>query len=317
MAEKNTDQIRNLFNRVVLAGKLAELKEVKEGITKKGVPYISIKGAIQSSPDDPVYTHSFSFFAQSKNNKGEDVRAFKDAKKFASTAVPMTKDPDNPTLISFTGSVEPMDYVAADGNFRESFQFNMSRIDNFEDYKAQIDLEGFILALAPETRGEEERPTGRERLRIFSRTFSGEVLDIKHIIIPKDIVGPFKANKYNKGVTSTFFINLLKNNNEPVKEAGGIGTQRTTSGNSWLEWVLVGASPVAKGDKALTVDVVKAALNEWEVHKQQIKDAGYLGKRDKAETGGIGATRQNTFDTSKTEETFTPVDDLPDEEFPF
>lgn len=315
MAEKNTDQIRNLYNRVVLSGKLAELKEVKEGLTKKGIPYISIKGVIQSSPDDPVYTNSFSFFAQAKNNKGEDVRAYNDAKKFVKDAVSMTKNPDNPTMVSLTGSLVPMNYVGADGNFHESFQFNMSRIDNFEEYKAQIDIEGFILALGPETRGEEERPTGRERLRIFSRTFSGEILDIKHIYIPKDIVGPFKANKYTKGTTATFFINLLKNSSEPPKEAGGIGTQRTTSGNSWLEWVLVGASPIAKGDKSISLDVVKAAMNEWEVSKQQIKDTGYLGKKDKSTSdNGLGTTRATSV--TKDPETFEIVD-LPDEEFPF
>ena len=44
--EKNTDQIRQLVNKVHLAGALAEL-EVKEGQTQTGVPYLSLNGAIQ------------------------------------------------------------------------------------------------------------------------------------------------------------------------------------------------------------------------------------------------------------------------------
>lgn len=311
-----TDQIRNLLNKVTLSGKLAELKEVRRGNTQKGIPYISIKGAIQFSPNDPVYTTNFSFFAQSVNAKGEPNKNYELANKFAQTAQPMTKNPENPTLVSFTGAIEPMNYVGADESFHESFVYNMSRISDFEDYKGQIDIEGFILSINPETKGEEEKPTGRAKMRLFSRTYSGNVVDLKNIFIPNELVPLCKTHKYVQGATAVFFIDLMKNSAEPSATVGGIGTQRTTSGKNWVEMVMTGAQPVIKGDKALSLEVVKAAMNEWAAHNEEIKAEGYKGNKNSSTNSGVGLGVGRNSGEVNNVPTFGVVD-IPDEDFPF
>ena len=70
MAKENTtDQIRQVRNRVHLAGRVAELT-VTEGDTKKGIPYISLEGVIQCGYD-AVYDVHFKTFSQAKKANGE------------------------------------------------------------------------------------------------------------------------------------------------------------------------------------------------------------------------------------------------------
>ena len=77
--EKNTEQIRQLVNKVHLAGALAEL-EVREGQTQTGVPYLSLNGAIQCG-ESAVSTVRCRSFIKSKKSDGTDSKNYENAKK--------------------------------------------------------------------------------------------------------------------------------------------------------------------------------------------------------------------------------------------
>ena len=310
--EKNTEQIRQLVNKVHLAGALAEL-EVKEGQDQNGVPYISLSGAIQCG-ESAVSTVRFRGSIKSKKNDGTDSKNYENAKKWASKAIPMTKDKEKCTFVDMIGSLTDNPYVSRDGTLVEAVQYRMQLFGKFTAYAAELDLEGFVHSIVDETRGEEGNPTGRKKMRLITRDFFGNTIDLKNIIVPNELVEPLEENGYEKGCTATFFVNLIPTQKEAPVKKGGIGAQRTTEGRNYLEMVLVGADPVIDPDdeKALDTKLIKNAMTERKSNLDKIKEKGYLGSSDSSSSTsesrtGIGGKKSS----NKVE----AVDD--DDEFPF
>ena len=146
MPNTNTDQIRQLENQVHLAGYLAELSEMRTGTTTNGVPYMSFSGAIQCG-EDAVYTVPFRTFVKSKKSDGSDSKNFAKVQDWYAQAVPKTKDPENPTMVSCFGSITDNPYVNSQGKLVEATQFNIQSFNPFKDFQCDIDLEGFLLCL--------------------------------------------------------------------------------------------------------------------------------------------------------------------------
>ena len=65
-----SDKVRQMTNRVILAGKVAEL-EVRKGTTEKKVPYVSVKGTIQFG-EHKAMARNFEKFAQEYSIKEDD-----------------------------------------------------------------------------------------------------------------------------------------------------------------------------------------------------------------------------------------------------
>ena len=138
----NTDQIRQLTNKVHLAGALAEL-EKKTGTDKNGTAYISLQGAVQCG-ETPVHTIRFRAYVPAKKSDGTDSKNYPKVVEWANKAVPMTKSKDNCTFVDMVGSLTDNPYVASDGTLVESYQYNITLFSNFTDYAAEIDVEGFV-----------------------------------------------------------------------------------------------------------------------------------------------------------------------------
>lgn len=311
----NTDQIRQLTNRVHLAGALAEL-EVKTGNDKNGTAYVSLQGAVQCG-ETPVHTVRFRSYVPSKKSDGTDSKNYPKVVEWANKAVPMTKNKDNCTFVDMVGSITDNPYVASDGTLVESYQYNITLFNNFTDYAAEIDVEGFVHSIVDETKGEEGNATGRKRMRLITRDFFGNTMDLKNIIVPKDLVEALEDNDYEKGCTATFFINLIPNQKEVVVKKGGIGAQRTTEGRSYLENILVGADPVVdpESENALDAKVIKNAMNERKTRLDEIKDKGYQGGTSNKTAITTTASRNGIGNTKSGASKVEAVDD--DEEFPF
>ena len=312
----NTDQIRQLDNRVHLAGALAELSDINEGNTTAGIPYISFNGAIQCGTD-AVYTVRFRTFVKSKKNDGTDSKNYAKIKEWAKNAVPMTKNKDNPTMVDMVGSLTDNPYINASGTLVEGTQYSMQLFGDFKDYAAEIDLEGFIHSVVDETKGaDSDETTGRQRMRLISRDIFRNTLDIKNIIVPKELVRPLRDNDYDRGRTAKFFITLMPNEAPAPVKTGGIGTQRT-SGANYLEWVMTGADPVISvdSDKALDSKLIKDAMTERKSHLDEIKDAGYQGgsSSTKSSSSSVSSPRNGIGTASSMAS--SPVSE--DEDFPF
>lgn len=313
----NTDQIRQLDNRVHLAGALAELSDINQGNTSAGIPYISFNGAIQCGPD-AVYTVRFRTFVKSKKNDGTDSKNYAKLKEWAKNAVPMTKNKDNPTMVDMVGSLTDNPYVGVNGTLIEGTQYSMQLFSDFKDYAAEIDLEGFIHSVVDETKGvDSDETTGRQRMRLISRDIFHNTLDIKNIIVPKELVRPLRDNDYDPGRTAKFFITLMPNAIPAPAKSGGIGTQRT-SGANYLEWVMTGADPVISvdSDKALDSKLIKNAMSERKSHLDEVKDAGYQGGSSSGSSSSNSSTSssRNGIGTASSMAS-SPVSE--DEDFPF
>ena len=310
----NTDQIRQLDNRVHLAGALAELSDITEGNTTAGVPYISFNGAVQCGTD-AVYTVRFRSFVKSKKSDGTDSKNYAKIKEWAKNAIPMTKNKDNPTMVDMIGSLTDNPYVNSSGTLVEGTQFNMQLFGDFKDYAAEIDLEGFIHSVNDETKGvDSDETTGRQRMRLITRDIFRNTLDIKNIVIPKELVRPLRDNDYERGRTAKFFITLMPNEAPAPAKSGGIGTQRTTGAN-YLEWVMTGADPVisAESDKALDSKLIKDAMTERKSHLDEIKEAGYQG--GSSSNNSSSSSSRSGVGTPSSMSTASPVTE--DEDFPF
>ena len=310
----NTDQIRQLENRVHLAGILAELSDIVEGTTSNGIPYISFNGAVQCGPE-AVYTVRFRSFVKSKKNDGTDSKNYAKIKEWVKTAVPLTKNTNNPTRVDMVGSLTDNPYVNASGTLVEGTQYSIQLFGDFKDYAAEIDLEGFIHSVVDETKGSDSsETTGRKRMRLITRDIFRNTLDIKNIIVPKELVRPLRDNDYDDGRTAKFFITLMPNESPAPAKSGGIGTQRT-SGTNYLEWVMTGADPVISidSDKSLDVKLIKAAMTERKSRLDEIKAAGYQG--GSSSNGSSSASSRNGIGTSSSMANSSPITE--DEEFPF
>lgn len=323
----NTDQIRQLENKVHLAGVLAELSEINEGTTSTGIPYISFSGAVQCGPS-AVETVRFRSFVKSKKSDGTDSKNFIKVKEWVKTAVPMTKDKEKATKVDMVGSLTDNPYVNNAGTLVEATQYNVQLFGEFKEYAAEIDLEGFIHSIVDETKGaDSDELTGRQRLRLISRDIFRNTLDIKNIIIPKDLVRPLRDEGYERGSTTTFYVTLTPNAAPAPAKKGGIGVQRsTTTGNSYLEWVMTGASEVIPSDdeKALSSKLIKDAMTERKTRLDEIKEAGYQGGSTSssssapaahAASAASAASRNSVSGKSNSEVTMTPI--VEDDDFPF
>ena len=228
----------------------------------------------------------------------------------------MTKDKEKCTFVDMIGSLTDNPYVSRDGTLVEAVQYSTQLISKFDNYAAELDIEGFVHSIVDETRGEEGNPTGRKRMRLITRDIFSNTIDLKNIIIPNELVEPLEENGYEKGCTATFFINLIPTQKEATVKKGGIGAQRTTEGKNYLEMVLVGADPVIDSDdeKALDGKLIKNAMTERKTRLDEIKEKGYQGSSDGSSSSSASESRTGVG-SKKSSNKVEAVDD--DDEFPF
>lgn len=325
----NSDQIRTLQNVVVLEGALAELDKPTEGVTKDGINYVSIHGVVQCG-DSGVYCKPFRGFFKEKKVNGEDSKVYKDVLEWLKTATPMTQDAENPTMVRLVGSLTDNIYVNREGKLVETNEVSVQFINEFKEFSASLQLEGYIKDIKPEVKGkdEDEHETGRYRLHFYSRDFYGSTIEIKNIIVPKEAYGDIQAIGYDEGVTAKLNMEWQpsKDGNEaPKKKSGGFGKQvdlATTSGNTYLELILVGGSDPYEEDSkdALSQKAIRILISNRTAKLKEVEAAGYLGNKSGsgASVGGFSAPKNSFGGKAKTTTgSFAPVEEDSDDEIPF
>lgn len=307
MPNNSTDQMRRLANNVALAGPIAELT-YEEGKTKKdSIPYISAKGVIQCG-EDAVHQVRFSMFSKAKKTDGTDTKNYEDIRKWCKECVPMVKSKEGCTWAELGGSLSMNDYIGKDGKLHENYQYSMSFIKPFQDYRAEMTIEGIIQAMSDEVRGDDEVPTGRRRVRIIGADFFGNAIDMKSAIVEADLVEGMESAGYEPGALAEYYLYLVPHVTSTPKPSGGWGQQRSTDGRSYLEYCLRGAGPVIDEDsnQYIAPATFKALMAERKSHLKEIEDAGYLGGQ-KSESGAGGKTGFGT------QRKAVPVEDFGDD----
>lgn len=290
-----SDKVRQMTNKILMTGKIAEF-ELKEGTTKAGVPYISIKGAVQfGSEKEKTLTRRFEKFAQ-EYSVNKESGAKKENKAYA-TLLKWAKGVNSIASSSYEEATEVKlqcsfannDYVDREEKLIESTRFEMAFVNDVDgDYGATADIEGYIQAIAPEVRNEAE--TGRLRVTVLTNDFFGNVIPVKNIIVDEDLREAFEDN-YEVGQTAKLYVDFkVRKTAEKPKATGGIGVQRQTEGGSYLEMILTGADPALDEDdeKAFSKEAVKIGLAARKEALDKLVEAGYQGN-----SGGSSTTNRN------------------------
>lgn len=306
-----SDKVRQMTNKVVLAGKVAEL-EVRKGVTEKKVPYISVKGAIQFG-EHKAMTRNFEKFVQEYSIKEDGShkknKAYPKVVEWADNAVSIAKSSyEAATEVSIQGTFATNDYINKENKLVEALKVDAAFFNEVgDDYKATADIEGYIQTITPETKGEDQTETGRLRVTILTNDFFGNIIPVKNIIVPAELRDDFEDG-YEVGQTAKVFIDFVLHEGEAKpKKSGGIGVQRTTDGASYVEMILTGADSAIDEDdeNAYSKEAVKIGLAERETSLKTIKDNGYQGNSGSSNRNSIGGA------------TTKPKTQVTEEELPF
>lgn len=308
----DSDKLRDLRNRVVISGTLAEL-EVKEGENKNGVPYISLKGAIRFG-ETGTETKKFRTYVQAQKSDGNENKQYASIKEWADNAVSEATNKDLATMVTITGSLEANDYVASTGELAEGVEINAKFFNDYqqkedsEDGPAIVDLEGYIKAISDEVKNDVE--TGRKRVTMISTDFFRNAVVVKNIIVPKELADGF-TDMFEVGDTALLFLSyeLHKGEKKEVK-SGGLGKQRVTEGRDYLELVVVGAPPAEEQGEPIEKKIVKILMEERAQKLEELKEQGYQGTT-------TTNTPNNTKTTSKKTTKKVTEEDIDDDDIPF
>ncbi len=307
-----SDKVRQMTNRVILSGKVAEL-EVRKGVTEKKVPYISVKGTVQFG-EHKAQARSFEKFAQEysikedgshKENKNyPKIVAWADnAKSIASC-----KAEETPTEVTIQGSFATNDYVNRENKLVEGLKIDVAFFNDFDgEYKGTADIEGYIQSIVPEIKGEEKEETGRLRVTVLTNDFFGNIIPVKNIVVPAELKEAFE-DAYEVGQTAKLFVDFVLHEGEAKpKKSGGIGVQRVTEGASYVEMILTGADPAVDEDdeNAYSKEAIKIGLSERKAALKELEEKGYQGGTGKS------ISSASTSGSSK------PKTQVADEDIPF
>ncbi len=306
-----SDKVRQMTNKVVLTGKVAEL-EVKDGTTKKNVPYISVRGTIQFG-EHKAMTRKFRKMVMEYSIKDDGThkenKNYPNVVEWAENAKSIAKSSyDDATEVSIQGSFITNDYVNREDKLIESLKIDAAFFNNVDgEYKATADVEGYIQSIVPETKGEDQEETGRLRVTILTNDFFGNIIPVKNIIVPAELKDAFEEG-YEVGQTAKVFIDfILHEGEEKPKKSGGIGIQRVTTGASYVEMILTGAeTPLDEDDEnAFSREAVRIGLSERKAALDALKEKGYQG-------GDSGKSISSSAPT-----TYKPKTSVSDADIPF
>lgn len=277
-----SDKIKQTVNNVVLTGKVAEI-EKKEGKTKAGIPYISVKGVIQFGGSKAESRH-FEKFCQEyseKDGKKKENKAYPKVVEWANRVKSVVDSSyEEATEVSVSGSFANNDYVNSEEKLIEALKIDAAFFNDVDgNYKGTADIEGYIQSITPETKGEDKDETGRLRVTILTTDFFGNIIPIKNIIVPTELREGFEDG-YEVGQTAKVYVDFTLNKAEPKpKKKGGLGVQRETEGKSYVEMILTGADPAIDEDEdgALSKEAVRIALSERKATLKELEEKGYQG----------------------------------------
>lgn len=270
---KMTDRIRKMDNFAVLSGRLMEL-EVTDGTDKNGKEYMRIKGLVQFGPTS-AFSKRFVFFGYKyKKDSEDDNILYRNAKEWASSAIPASKGGD--TYVTINGEINENNYVNSSGVFVESLQFSAKFFNAFDNSeRCGYDIECLVLAVADEVVN--DAPTGRGVVSLCGTSSTGFPVVIKKAYLAADKYADFERT-YHKGDSFTAYIDCVPNSGSETKpvEVGFGQSRQLTSGHGWVEDVIVGGSPYyEEGDaRKLDENTFKLMLVERANRNRETKERG-------------------------------------------
>lgn len=281
-----SDQIRKLKNKVRIVGKLAEVDKFNRITCADGIEAISFTIGVQFG-ETAAEVRKVKGFVKKLIKDGEENVNYTNAENLIEKGIPMTKDKENATELVLGGSIEHNEYMR-ENQLIETYDLNCNFITprTNEEYTAEAEIEGYIKQLLNETsgKGEDMMETGRKRMLLLTTNFRNEAVEIKNIVVRKDVLDSFRQAKgqyfedvYGVGKTATLYLRYLPSERKTTTSTtnSGFGEVRVTEGGSYCELVVTGAPslPYDEDDpKALTTEIIQKLNEERKIKLEAIKN---------------------------------------------
>lgn len=315
------EKVKPLTNRARVAGAVVSLSKLNEGVGQDGVPYCSFTGKIACDPEGKIQIN-FRTYEKAKKKNGEDMENYPKVIAWYKSAIPMQDNPDNPnkkgdaknpTMVEISGSITDNPYVNKEGKLVEGYQYSLKYFSAFKEYKAQMDIEGYVASLGEETVGDDDTPTGRMRMTLISRDGFKNTIVLKNLVIPEDFVESLDDAGWEVGATISAAIDVVSNESTKTVTTTAFGKQHALQDYVRKELVVTGGDVALDPDseRALKRSQVKAMMEERKTKLDETEAAGYQGK------GGTSSVTRGSIGGKKIESRVDNHFDIDSDEIPF
>lgn len=248
--------MKKMINKSMIEGVLLE-KELRSGITKAGVPYVSGRLQIETEPGNII---TIDVFEQQKTSKGLDNVKFGILNGIYSSGAAKQDGSTNPTRLRVNSALDLNDWTDKDGQPRTAL-INAGGFINIVSTispKAEFETDIVIKSVQPEIRNEVE--TGRAVVNGLIFNYRNNALPIRLIVENKKGVDFFSSLDPN---TFTRVWGVQVNNtvtNEKAEDSAFGDSKVVRSSYTRKELVITGAQTIPYEEDQLTSAELAAAV---------------------------------------------------------
>lgn len=248
--------MKKMINKTVIEGTLLE-KELRSGVTKAGVPYVSGKLHIETEPGNVI---TVDVFEQQKTSKGLDNQKFGILNGVYTNGATKHDGATNPTKLRISSALDLNDWSDKDGQARSALinAGGYINIVSSVNPKAEFEVDIVIKSVQPEIRNEIE--TGRAVVNGLIFNYRNNALPLRFIVENKKGVDFFSNLDPN---TFTRVWGVQVNNtvtNEKSEESAFGDSKVVKSSYTRKELVITGAQTIPYEDDQLTAAELAAAV---------------------------------------------------------
>lgn len=192
-------------------------------------------------------------------------------------------------------------------NIKNKLGFGSFKIDDTltpEDYKAEFEVEGYVVDVQAEVDSQTSEETGRAIIKILVPVYGGSVMPMTlhaGIILDEDgeteiDFGGAILSELEVGSTATFTGSIVNQAIVTEKRKTGIGRAKIEKETSYVnEFQIFGAYPEEEDEsKMFDAELIREAQKQRELKKEEVKNKEDKPADSKPKRGGIGAKAGGT-----------------------
>lgn len=293
MSEQQQQQqqtnLREAENVVTIEGILLENKLEEKPVGNKD----AITGELEIETGEGS-THTVRMFAYKLKQDGTESGLYKGLKtimdEYKSVASVGRENADKVRINQ--GRLGVNEYYGQDGVLRSNPQLstnfvNRLQANEMETYetKAEFEVEAIVQGVLEETNKDGDE-TGRVILNGLVPIYGGKIVPIKFVVADKGAAS-YVMDNYEKGLTAKVFGDIV-NHVDVIKTEVEVGfgkPQTKVTRKTTRELVITGGTPPYDEDnvKAYSIEIIKKAMTEREVHLEELKNKTKKSEEPKKE----------------------------------
>jgi len=248
--------MKKMINKSVIEGVLVE-KELRSGVTKAGIPYVSGRLHIETDPGNVI---TVDVFEQQKTSKGLDNAKYSILSGVYTNGVAKHDGGNNPTRLRVSSALDLNDWTDKDGQPRTALinAGGYINVVSTVNPKAEFEVDIVIKSVQPEIRNEVD--TGRAVVNGLIFNYRNNALPIRLIVENKKGVDFF--SNLDPNTFTRVWGNQVNNTvtNEKSEESAFGDSKVVKSSYTRKELVITGAQTLPYEDDQLTPAELAAAV---------------------------------------------------------